>query len=439
MPNIKINLPELGKKRVVVIGGGFAGLTLTQKLNTQKFQVVLLDRNNYHQFQPLFYQVAMAGLEPSSIVFPFRKFFQNQQVYFRLAEVKEINPAENRILTSHGIVNYDYLVLAAGTKTHYFGNRQIQQHCLPIKSVSEALFLRNRILEDYETALTCPDPDQRSKYLTIVIVGGGPTGVELAGALAEMRKHILPKDYPEMNPSEVQIILIESGNRLLKSMSSKASQAAQAYLGKQNVVIRLNQRVTSYDGEWLQTSREEAISTNKVIWAAGVRGAALPGLPASALSEASRYVVNQRLQVGEFKNIFAIGDIALVNEPEYPQGHPQVAQVAIQQALYLSKTLPLYEEGKTPHDFKYRDLGSLATVGRHAAIADISGWFFKGIPAWYLWLFVHLKGLLGIKNKLFVLLNWLWSYLTYDQPLRVIIRPRPPTPNDSPEEANKLL
>jgi NADH dehydrogenase len=422
--HIKINLPETGKPRVVVVGGGFAGLTLVQKLNPAKFQIVLLDRNNYHQFQPLFYQVAMAGLEPSSIVFPFRKLFQGGQQYFRLTEVEKICPQQNQLITSHGIVNYDYLVLAMGSQTHFFSQEDIQQHALPLKSVSEALYLRNRILEDYEKALTCADPFSRQKYLNIILVGGGPTGVELAGALAEMKRFILPKDYPELDHNEVNIYLIESNNRLLKSMSASASQTAEEYLRQRGVKVLLGERVTSYDGQLLTTQHGTKLLSDKVIWAAGVSGAQIGGLSDDVLTPSNRYTVTPQLQVKGYPNIFAIGDISLLTQERFPKGHPQVAQVAIQQARFLANYLNQPETTKKGKIFVYKDLGSLATIGRHAAVADLGGLFLKGITAWYLWLGVHLKSLLGVKNKIFVLLNWIWNYLTYDQPLRVMIRPR---------------
>lgn len=424
--NVKINLPETGKPRVVVVGGGFAGLTLVQQLNPSKFQIVLLDKNNYHQFQPLFYQVAMAGLEPSSIVFPFRKLFQGGEQYFRLTEVQEILPHQQQLKTVHGIVNYDYLVLAMGSQTHFFGQEDIRQHTLTLKSVSEALYLRNRILEDYEKALTCVDPLTRQKYLNIVLVGGGPTGVELAGALAEMKKFILPKDYPELDHNEINIYLIESNNRLLKAMSPSASQSAETYLRRREVKILLGEKVTSYDGRLLTTNSGTKLISDKVIWAAGVIGAQIEGLTSISLTPSNRHTVTPQLQVMGYPNIFAIGDIASLVQEKYPKGHPQVAQVAIQQARFLAKYLNASEGQRDQEAFEYRDLGSLATVGRHAAVADLGNIFLKGTTAWYLWLGVHLNSLLGVKNKVFVLLNWIWNYLTYDQPLRVMIRPRVP-------------
>lgn len=422
--SVKINLPEEGKPRVVIVGGGFAGVTLAQKLPTEDFQVVLIDKNNYHQFQPLFYQVAMAGLEPSSIIFPFRKIFQKSGKYFRLAKVLEVYPDKKSILTDRGLVNYDYLVLAMGATTSYFGNKEIQEKTIPMKSVKEAINLRNRILEDYENALTCTEHSERQAYLNVVIVGGGPTGVELAGALAEMKKYILPKDYPELNTEIIKIYLIEGNSRLLKSMSESSSKDALKYLENLGVNVLLNTRVNSYNGEEIVTKDGKKISTKKVIWAAGIYGVSINGLPNKDISPTGRYYVNEYNQLEGEKNIFVLGDLAQMKCENYPNGHPQVAQVAMQQATILAKNLKRLSEGYQPTEFKYNDLGSMATIGRHAAVAEIKGLYIGGIVAWYLWLVVHLKSILGVKNKVFVLINWIWNYLSYDQSLRLIIKSR---------------
>jgi NADH dehydrogenase len=425
--SVKINLPEEGKPRVVIVGGGFAGVTLAQKLSTKDFQVVLLDKNNYHQFQPLFYQVAMAGLEPSSIIFPFRKIFQKSGKYFRLAKVLEILPHKKAILTDRGLVNYDYLVLAMGATTSYFGNKEIQEKTIPMKSVKEAIKLRNRILEDYENALTCIDHRERQSYLNVVIVGGGPTGVELAGALAEMKKYILPKDYPELNTEIIEIFLIEGNSRLLKSMGQNSSHDALKYLENLGVKVMLNTRVESYNGNEVITKDEKKIHTKKVIWAAGIYGVSIDGLPKDDMSPSGRYLVNNYNQLEGEKDIFILGDLAQMKCEKYPNGHPQVAQVAIQQASLLATNLMRLSQSYQdcqPTEFTYNDLGSMATVGRHAAVAEIKGFYIKGTLAWYLWLVVHLKSILGVKNKVFVLINWIWNYLSYDQSLRLIIKTR---------------
>lgn len=422
----KINLPELGKKRVVIAGGGFAGLTPADALDVDAFQVMLLDRNNYHQFQPLFYQVAMAGLEPSSIVFPFRKLFQGTGKYFRMAEFSGVDPERSRVLTSQGIVNYDYLVLATGSATHYFGNDEIRRLSIPMKSVSEALFLRNRILEDCETALTCTVAEDREALLSTVIVGEGPTGVELAGALAEMKKFVLPEDYPELSPSEAEVWLVKGNGRLLKSMSEESSAKALAYLEAMGVRVLLGSRVVSFDGKRVVLRCGREIRARKMIWAAGVTAPSVPGLPAARFGHGGRLSVDRRKRVEGCENIFALGDVASMSEPSFPEGHPQVAPVAIGQAKLLARNLSLMEAGKPAEDFSYVDPGSMATVGRHAAVADIGRARLSGVAAWLLWLVVHLRALLGVKNKFFVLTNWAWNYATYDQPLRIIVRPRRP-------------
>jgi NADH dehydrogenase len=366
----------------------------------------------------------MAGLEPSSIIFPFRKIFQKTKKYFRLAKVLEVFPEKNCILTDRGLVNYDYLVLAMGATTSYFGNKEIQEKTIPMKSVKEAINLRNRILEDYENALTCADHDERKAYLNVVIVGGGPTGVELAGSLAEMKKYILPKDYAELNTEIIEIFLIEGNSRLLKSMSETSSRDALKYLQNLGVKVMLNTRVESYDGNEVVTKDGKKIHTKKVIWAAGIYGVSIDGLPTDNISPSGRYIVNEYNQLLGENNIFILGDLAQMKCEDYPNGHPQVAQVAIQQASLLAKNLKMLREGYSPAEFKYNDLGSMATVGRHAAVADIKGFYMGGAIAWYLWLIVHLKSILGVKNKVFVLINWIWNYISYDQSLRLIIKTR---------------
>ena len=420
---MKINIPETEKERVVIVGGGFAGLTLARKLSRQDFQVVLIDKNNYHQFQPLFYQVAMAGLEPSSIVFPLRKAFQkDRSFYFRVTTVTEVELAHKRLQTPLGICNYDYLVLAIGADTNFFGNEQIAQHAIPMKSVSEALYLRNRILSDYEKALSTVDYEERQGLIDIVIVGGGPTGVEVAGALAEMKRYVLPKDYPELQTDEIDIYLLEGGSQLLSGMSEEAGEKALQFLRELGVQVMLNSRVTSFDGAEIQTSDEQRISSQKVIWAAGITGNRMPGLPEGAITFGNRIKVDRYHRVEGAEGVFAIGDIAYMEEEAYPQGHPQVAQVAMQQAKHLAGQFEKPSAEWTP--FRYRDLGAMATIGRNKAVVDLPKFKFQGFFAWLVWLFVHLFQILGVKNKLFIFLNWVWNYLTYDQSLRLIIRPK---------------
>jgi len=422
---MKINIPETKLERVVIVGGGFAGLQLAKKLLKANYQIVIIDKNNYHQFQPLFYQVATGGLEPSSIAFPLRKFFQGSWgVYIRVAEVTAIEYDKKRLQTNIGIVNYDHLVIATGADTNFFGNAALAAHALPMKSVSEALYLRNRILDDYEKTLSITDPEERQGYIDIVIVGGGPTGVEVAGSLAEMRKYILPKDYPEMDCSEIEIYLIQSGDQLLKGMSDEAAKKALEFLQKMGVKVILNNRVTAYDGEMVTMKDGTQIRSRKVIWAAGIVGALFEGFPAEAIGAGNRLKVDQHCRVQGMENVYALGDVALMSGDEkFPEGHPQVAQVAMQMGVYLANAFDRKQQGKEIPAFKYRDLGSMATIGRNKAVVDLPRFKFQGFFAWLVWLFVHLYQLLGVRNKVMVFINWVWNYVTYDQALRLMIRP----------------
>ncbi|MFZ4635439.1 MAG: NAD(P)/FAD-dependent oxidoreductase [Saprospiraceae bacterium] len=418
------NISDTDQKRVVIIGGGFAGLTLARKLARHDFQIVLIDKNNYHQFQPLFYQVAMAGLEPSSIVFPFRKLFQNNRnVTVRMAEVELIDAATQEIHTSIGPLRYDYLVLATGADTNWYGNERIRTHAIPMKSVSEALFIRNNIFEDYERAATATDYTQRQPYLDIVVVGGGATGVEVAGSLAEMKKHIIGKDYAELNREEIDIHLIHGEDRLLSAMSPQASAKAEKYLLDLGVKLQLNTFVTDYDGQTVTMSNGATLQTNKVIWAAGITGNVLPGLPEHSYVRGGRIQTDAFNRVADVNNVFVLGDLAHITDDKFPKGYPQVAQVAIQQAKRLSANLIALEKGRPLKPFQYTDLGSMATVGRNRAVVDLPFWRFQGAFAWFVWLFVHLFAILGAKNKVFIFINWVWNYFTYDQSLRLVIKP----------------
>ena len=424
MKNIA-GIPENGKKRVVIIGGGFAGLKLAKSLKKSDFQIVLIDKNNYHQFQPLFYQVATAGLEPSAISFPLRKAFQNQQhIHFRIAALEKVDAENQAIQTDIGRLTYDYLVLAIGADTNYFGNQNIKRHATPMKSLGEAINLRNTILTNFEKALNETDEKVVDSLLNFVIVGGGPTGTELAGALAEMKNYILPKDYPELDFSRMKIYLLEAASKVLNGYSDASSVKGKKYLKKLGVKVMTDTFVKDYDGKSVLLADDKTLETDTLIWAAGIKGNPVHGLGTDIIGRGGRLKVDAYNTVENHPNIFAIGDIALMTTEKYENGHPQVAQVAIQQADLLAKNLKRTIKGQPLKAFKYLDKGSLATVGRNLAVADLPFVSFQGFAAWVLWLFVHLMAILGVKNRLFVFINWAWSYLTYDQSLRLLIKPK---------------
>jgi NADH:ubiquinone reductase (H+-translocating) len=421
---MKANIADTNKKRVVIIGGGFGGLHLAKSLSNSDYQVVLIDKNNYHQFQPLFYQVATAGLEPSTISFPFRRLFQkSNNIHIRVAIVNSIDTINNCLYTSIGKVNFHYLVIAIGADTNFFGNEKMASLAIPMKSVSEALLLRNTILQNYEDAISEPDREKRKRLMNIVVVGGGPTGVEVSGTLAEMKKHILPKDYPELDFNMMQVYLLEGSPKVLNSMSEHASQKAHQYLNELGVNVFVNTRVTDYDGENVLLDGDKLIPTKTLVWAAGVTGNKIAGLNPEVIGRGNRIKVDRKNLVDGYQNIYAIGDIALMTEEKYPNGHPQVAQVAIQQAKLLGANLKGSERKEVMKDFSYKDLGSMATVGRNKAVADLPKIKFAGFFAWLIWMFIHLMSIMGGKNKLFAFINWAWSYVTFDQSLRLIIKP----------------
>jgi NADH dehydrogenase len=409
------------KKNIVVIGGGFAGVQFIKNIDTDLFNVMLLDKINHHQFQPLFYQVATSQLEPSSISFPFRKIFQNNKnVQIRLTEVSSINTEHNTVHASIGDFEYDYLVIAAGCKTNFFGNNVIEEKAFTLKSTSDAIELRNHILINFEKIIYASEEEQEALY-NIVIVGGGPTGVELAGAFAEIQKNILPKDYPGIDFSKLKIILIEGSANTLNSMSDLAHTASRMYLEKLGVEIQTQLFVKEYDGKTAELSNGQKIPTANLIWAAGVTSNTLDGLDPSVYAHSNRMKVNRTNLVQGYKNVYALGDISYMETPKYPKGHPQLANVAINQAKTLAKNLKAIQTNKLLIEFEYKDLGSMATVGKNKAVVDLPFIKFKGILAWFTWMFVHLMLILSVKNKLIIFINWAWAYFTKDTSLRLIL------------------
>ncbi|HCQ11932.1 NAD(P)/FAD-dependent oxidoreductase [Flavobacterium sp.] len=420
-----MNIPQSDKKRVVIIGGGFAGLSIAKKLRNKNLQVVLLDKHNYHTFQPLLYQVATGGLEAGSIAYPIRKVIQEyKDFYFRLTSVKEIDTPNQKIISEIGDLHYDYLVIATGSKTNYFGNKEIERNSMSMKTIPQSLNIRSLILENFEQAVLTTNEADKNALINFVLVGAGPTGVELAGALAEMKRAILQKDYPDLDISKMEINLIQSGDRVLNTMSEKSSAAAEKFLVDLGVIVHKNVRVTNYDGRTITTNSNLTFETATVIWTAGVQGAAIHGLDSKSLVErVERIRVNQYNQVVGYDNIFAIGDIASMESEEYPQGHPMMAQPALQQGALLGENLVKFLANKPMKPFEYNDKGSMATVGRNLAVVDLPKYHFNGLFAWFVWMFVHLFSLIGFKNKAVVFLNWVYNYVRFDREGRLIVRP----------------
>lgn len=418
------NLPETNHKKIVVIGGGFAGLKLAKKLRGKDYQVLLLDKNNYHQFQPLFYQVATAGLEPSAISFPLRKIFhETPNVTFRMAEALKVDQERKRLFTNVGYVDYDFLVLALGADTNYFGLKTIMENSIPMKSVSEALYIRNKIISNYERAINISDVNIRKPMMNVVIVGGGATGVELAGAMAGLRNNVLPRDYPQLNFKNMKVVLAEAGPALLAGMSAQASQKALEYLRSLGVEVLLNAAVEGYDGATIQIKGYDPIQTQTLLWAAGVKPNHIEGLRPGQIAGNGRLIVNESNQLIDARDIYVVGDLCLQASEEYPRGHPQVAQVAIQQAANVADNFIALLKGKQTKPFRYNNLGSMATVGRKLAVVDLPFIKFQGFFAWVVWLFVHLMAILGVRNKILVFMNWAWNYFSFDPSLRLLIRP----------------
>lgn len=420
------NIPDSNnRKRVVIIGGGFAGLQMAKKIDHKHYQVVLIDKVNYYQFQPLMYQVATGGLEPSSISYPHRKTFQNENdFHFRTCIAEKVDSDQKILETSIGTIKYDYLVIATGCDTNYFGNDSLKDSTYGLKSVSEALLIRNRILLSFENALNARTDEELRELLTFVIVGGGATGVELAGALADMKKTILPKDYPELDFSKMEIHLVDASPRLLFAMSENASTNAAKTLKSRGVIIHQDKSVKSYENSCVEVNDGTKLFSCNVFWVAGVKANSLAGLKDDAYNR-GRLLVDEYNRVKGYDDIFSIGDTCLLITDATPKGHPQLAQVAMQMAKNLAKNLNNKVKGKEDFTkFVYDDRGSLATIGRNAAVADLGRFKFSGMIAWWLWLWVHILSIVGMKNKVSVFLDWVWSYVTYDVSLRLLIMPK---------------
>ena len=422
---MSINIQRNQKKRVVIVGGGLGGLRLAEDLYGSGMQVVLIDKNNFHQFPPLIYQIASAGIDPSSISFPFRQIFRKRKdFYFRMAEARMVDTEKKILQTSIGKIDYDYLVLAAGATTNFFGNKNIEEWAIPMKTVPEAMGLRNALLSNFERALTCATEEERQELLNIVIVGGGATGVEIAGALSEMKRYVIPYDYPDMDFSLMHIYLIEAGDRLLAGMSQDSSRKAYDFLKSMGVDVQFGKMVTDYRDHKVIMKDGTEIPTRTFLWVSGIRANAMPGISDDHMGRGFRFKVDQFNRIPGLDGVFAIGDQCLqTTDAAYPNGHPQVAQVAIQQAKNLAKNLKKINEGQDDSAFtafKYNNLGSMATIGRNKAVVEIGKFRSQGFFAWILWLVVHLRSILGVKNKMMVLLNWLWKYVSYNDSIRMI-------------------
>lgn len=422
---MSINIQRNQKKRVVIVGGGLGGLRLAEDLYGSGMQVVLIDKNNFHQFPPLIYQIASAGIDPSSISFPFRQIFRKRKdFYFRMAEARMVDTEKKILQTSIGKIDYDYLVLAAGATTNFFGNKNIEEWAIPMKTVPEAMGLRNALLSNLERALTCATEEERQELLNVVIVGGGATGVEIAGALAEMRRYVIPYDYPDMDSSLMHIYLIEAGDRLLAGLSQESSQKAYEFLKSMGVDIQFGKMVTDYRDHKVIMKDGTEIPTRTFLWVSGIRANAMPGIDENHMGRGFRFKVDEYNRIQGVEDVFVIGDQCLqTSDAAYPNGHPQVAQVAIQQAKNLAKNLKLINQGADSSAltaFHYKNLGSMATIGRNKAVVEIGKFRSQGFFAWVLWLVVHLRSILGVKNKMMVLLNWLWKYVSYNDSIRMI-------------------
>lgn len=414
------------KPKVIIIGAGFGGLALINKLKNKPVEVTVFDKNNYHLFQPLLYQVATGGLSPDAIAYPVRKITgKTNNISFRMAEAKEIVTSENKVRTAEGDYYYDHLVIATGAQTNFFGNEQLEKHCMQLKSINTALDIRSDILEEFEKGVTHNTDEELKHILNFVVVGGGPTGVELAGALAEMKRNVIKADYgKDLDKEKMMVHLVESGNEVLGTFSDSLSKKAMKALEELGVKVWLNTRVETYDGKTLQLNNGTNILTDTVIWAAGVKGKIINGIDGACIGRGGRIKINEYMQVSGYKNIYAVGDVAIMNgDKKYANGHPMVAPVAQQQAALLAKNILAQFEKKPAKSFSYFDKGSMATIGRHRAILEAFGIKLSGILAWIGWMVLHLMILVSFRSKLIVFTNWMWNYITYQRHIRLIIRP----------------
>lgn len=409
-------------ERIVIIGGGFAGLQLAKSLRNTGLKVVLVDRQNHHMFQPLFYQVASGRLEPSSISFPFRKVFQNSRnIDFRMSDISKIIPEENRLITTFDReISYDHLVIATGCRTNFFGNEQIKEHALSMKTTQESIDIRNKFLFSFEKEIFAR-PEDKQAWMNLIIVGAGPTGVELSGAFAELKNDVLPKDYHNIDFSKFNIILLEGSKNTLNNMGEASQNASHMYLEQLGVIVKTETFLKSYDGTTALLSNGEELQSKNVIWAAGVTGNVIEGISEKDIVR-NRYVVDRYNRLVNYNNIYALGDVAYMETPLYPQGHPQVANVAINQANNLGNNIRKYLKNRAvaPIPYEYKDLGMMATIGKHMAVVELPFVKFKGPLAWYVWMFLHLMLILSVRNKLVIFINWAWSYFTKDTSLRII-------------------
>lgn len=417
-----IEIPHNYKARVVIVGGGFGGLKLAKSLRNKNIQVVLIDKNNFHTFQPLLYQVATSAVEAGSIAYPIRKTLRGKNLFFRMGEVSEILPDQKKVIVENDEILYDYLVIATGAKTNYFGNESLTINSMSMKAVSEALDLRSMILQNFEKTLMISNERKKQSYMNFVIAGAGPTGVELAGALGEMKLKVFPKDYPELDLSKMNIYLVQAGDRVLPMFSKKSSERTKKYLEKLGVTVVLNTRVLDYNGDYVQTDSGKDMIARTLVWTAGVTGAPVDGLTNESIGKEGRYEVDEFNRIKGYEDIFALGDVACMRSAEYPNGHPQVAPGAIQQGLHLKKNLLNLIDKKPMIPFKYRDKGAMATIGKNKAVVEVGKFRIGGFFAWVMWMFVHLMSLVGFSNRFIVFIQWTKNYFSSDRGIRIIIR-----------------